>query len=117
MRRLELQSKTPAQIYKAELQPYYDLETRLVPVKLYQYKGEYVPAIMNGSSLAIEATELVCEEPNSIRKENIILECLFQKLWDDKTAILDYETLEPYVELVDYEELTQDTRTVWSDEK
>lgn len=117
MRRLELQSKTPAQIYKAELQPYYDLETRLVPVKLYQYKGEYVPAIMNGSSLAIEATELVCEEPNSIRKENIILECLFQKLWDDKTAILDYETLEPYVELVDYEELTKDTRTVWSDEK
>ena len=115
--RLELQSKTPAQIYKAVMQPYFDLEVKMVPVKLYQFGGEYIPAIMNGELLAVRATELVCEEPNSIRKENIILECLFQKLWDDKSAILDYQTLEPYIELVDYEELTKDARTVWSDEK
>lgn len=117
LKRLERQSKTPSHIYKAELQPYYDFEVKMVPVKLFQYDEEYLPAIMNENTLAVKATELVYEELNAIKKENIILECLFQKLWDDKSAILNYETLEPYIELVDYEELTKDPRTVWTDEK
>lgn len=113
--RLALHSEKPFNIYKAELEPYYDLEIIKVPVKLYQYNEEYIPAIMHGDSLADKATELVCEDLNSLKRENIVLECLFQKLWDDKSAILDYIALEPYVELVDYEELTKDARTVWSD--
>lgn len=117
IKRLELQSEKPTLIYKAELQPYYDFETKKVPVRLYQNDEGYIPVIMNGNEFAIKATELLFEELNADRRENVVLECLFQKLWDDPSAILDYESLEPYVELVDYEELTKDVRTVWSDDK
>lgn len=115
--RLQLHSEIPSHIYAAELHPYFDFEVRRIPVNLYQYGEEYIPAIMNGSEVAFRATELVCEEVNAIKKENIVLECLFQKLWDDKLAVLDYNALEPYAELIDYEELAKDARTVWSDDK
>ena len=72
---------------------------------------------MNGNNIAVRATEVLYEELNSIRRENIVLECLFQKLWDDRSSILNFHSLEPYFELVDYEELTKDSRTVWADSK
>lgn len=115
IKRLELHSKQFPRIYSADLQDYFDLEVRKVPVKLYLSGEEYIPAIMNGDKIAVRATNLICESLNNLRKEDIILECLFQKLWDDKSAILNYQTLEPYVDLVDYEELTKDSRTVWED--
>ena len=114
-KRIELQSKNPAHIYNAKLQPYFDLDTKAVPIMLYLYNDEYIPAIMNGGVVAVRATELICEELNVARKENVILECLFQKLWDDRSVSLTYEVLEPYFDLVDFEELTKDSRTVWSD--
>lgn len=116
-KRLEYQSKDKTNIYSAELQDYFDIEIKKIPVKLFKYKDEYIPVVMNNESLAMRATKLVCEESNSCRKENIVLECLFQKLWDDKTATLNYDVLEPYFELVDYEELTKDSRTNWNDSK
>ena len=116
-KRLELQSKEKANVYFAELQNYFDIETIKVPVKLFKYGEEYIPAIMNGDNIAVRATELLCEEINSIKRENVVLECLFQKLWDDKTSILNYDALESYSDLVDYEELTKDSRTVWTDSK
>lgn len=114
-KRIELHSENPAKIYKAELEPYFDLEVRKIPVKLYINNGDYFPIVMNGNDVAVRASELLDEKLNAIHKENIILECLFQKLWDDKSAILDYKALEPYVDLIDYEELTKDARTVWMD--
>lgn len=114
-KRLENQSKQKSNVYFAELQDYYDLETIKVPVNLFKYGEDYIPAIMNGDCIAIRATELLNEELNAIKKENVVLECLFQKLWDDKSSILDYESLEPFFDLVDYEELTKDSRTKWTD--
>jgi hypothetical protein len=114
-KRLELQSCKKSNIYYAKLQDYFDIETIKVPVKLYKFDEEYIPAIMNGENIAVHATGLLCEKINSDKRENVVLECLFQKLWDDKSAILNYGELEPYVDLVDYEELTKDSRTVWAD--
>ncbi|WP_031536016.1 MULTISPECIES: DarT ssDNA thymidine ADP-ribosyltransferase family protein [unclassified Bacteroides] len=116
-KRIELQSKERSNIYFAELQAYFDLETINVSVELFKAGNEYIPAIMNGDCIAVCATELLNEELNKIRKENIVLECLFLKLWDDKSSILSYESLEPYFDLVDYEELTKDSRTIWTDSK
>lgn len=116
-KRLEYQSIEKANIYSAELQEYFDIETKTVPVKLFKYDDEYIPAIYNGDNIAVRATQLVNEEINAYRRENIILECLFQKLWDDKSAVLNYQSLGPYFDLVDYEELTKDSRTIWSDDR
>ena len=116
-KRLELQSKEKTKIYFADLQDYFDIDTIKVPVKLYKYGEEYIPVIMNGENIAGRATELLCEELNALKRENVVLECLFQKLWDDRSSILNYDALEPYFDLVDYEELTKDSRTVWTDSK
>ena len=116
-KRLELHSKERRNIYYAKLEEYYDIETIKIPIKLFKYEEEYIPVVMNGTNVAVRATKVLCEELNSIRRENIVLECLFQKLWDDKSSILNFHSLEPYFELVDYEELTKKSRTVWADSK
>ena len=115
IKRLELHSRQFPKIYNAVLQEYFDLEVKKIPVNLYQSGEEYIPVIMNGDKIAIRATDLIDEKLNAQRKEDIILECLFQKLWDDKSAILTYSVLEPYIDLIDFEELTKDSRTVWED--
>lgn len=114
-KRLELVSKDSSHIYRAVLQEYFDLMTKGVIVKLYMADNEYIPVIMNGDSIAIKATQLINNNLNTIKKENIVLECLFRKLWDDKSVIFDYDTLVPYTELIDFEELTKDSRTKWND--
>lgn len=117
IKRLELQSRVKSNIYYADIEEYFDNDIKQVSIRLYQHNGEYIPAVMNGEQVAVRATELVCEPVNELRRENLVLECLFQKLWDDKNAVLDYSALEPYFDLVDYEELTKDTRTVWTDKQ
>ena len=62
------------------------------------------------------ATQLFELDENALQRENAIMECLFAKLWDDKSAILDYNNLEAYFEFVNFEELTKDSRTKWNDE-
>ena len=115
IKRLECQSKEKSHIYKVHLQEYFDIEFKKVHVKLYQSGEKYMPVIMNGDIIAKCATELIYNKLNTYRREDLVLECLFQKLWDDENAVLDYAALQPYVDLVDYEELTKDSRIVWTD--
>ena len=117
IKRLELNSRHPINIYSAKMQEYFDNEVRKTPVKLYKYGEEYIPVIMNGDKVAVRATELLREDLNAYKRENVVLECLFQQLWDDKTITFSFEILEPYFDLVDYEELTKDSRVLWSDPK
>jgi len=114
-KRLELNSKDPCHIYDARMQEYFDVDMRNILIHLYKVEDEYIPVVMNGEMVANRATNLLHEKVNWLKKENIVLECLFDKLWHDKSAILDYTNLINYFEFVDFEELTKDTRTVWSD--
>lgn len=114
-KRLELQSKEKSNIYFAEEQKYFEIEAPKVPVRLYKRGDEYIPVLLNGDRIAQKATELINNGLNPSKKENIILECLFQKLWNDDSAVLDYKSLEPYFDLVDYQELAKDSRVVWKD--
>ena len=61
-------------------------------------------------------TSLLNEKANQGIKDYIVLECLFQKLWNDPNAILNYETLCPYKQFIDFEKLTIDSRLDWRDE-
>ncbi len=117
IKRLKLQSKKSNNIFEASIDEYYDIEVRNIPIKLYAENGKYFPIVYNGEEVAPLATQLFEFAENAIQKENAILECLFAKLWDDKSAVLDYEALESYFELVNLEELTKDSRTKWNDER
>lgn len=115
IKRINLLSAENNNIYEAEKEKYFDIDIKKVPVKLFSRNETYFIVVYNGDAIAPIATQLFDLKENTTQKENAILECLFCKLWDDKSAILDYETLEPYFELVDYEELTKDSRTQWRD--
>lgn len=115
IKRIHLQSAENSNIFEAEKEEYFDIEVKKVPVKLFIRNDEYFPVAYNRDDIAPMATQLFDLEENALQKENAILECLFRKLWDNKSAILDYESLEPYFELVNFEELTKDSRTKWSD--
>lgn len=117
IKRILLQSKHPSNIFDASIEEYFDIEIRKVPVRLYTREDEYFPVAYNEEEIAPMATQLFELDENALQRENAILECLFAKLWDDKSAILDYNNLEPYFELVNFEELTKDSRTKWSDER
>lgn len=70
---------------------------------------------MGRNGTAIKATSIVNNTENEIYKENLVLECLFQQLWDDKSTILNHASLNQFYDLVDFEELTKDSRTQWED--
>lgn len=116
IKRIENHSSSWVNVYNAFQEEYFDVDIKNVAIKLYLKGEEYIPMVMNGDEVSPKATQLLLEPINIDRKEDVILECLFQKLWDDKTAVFNYNTLSPYFELVDFEELTKDNRTEWLDE-
>lgn len=112
---IRLNSKEFVRIYKASLQEYFDIELKNVEIKLYQDQSGYFPIVIGKNGVAEKATQLVNNGLNDIQKENLILECLFQKLWADKSALFNNQTLSRFYDLVDFEELTKDSRTQWID--
>lgn len=117
LKRIQLNSNIENHIYKASIRTYYDVEEKNIPIRLYAKDGEYIPVAYNGDRIAPLATKLFEIPENSQQKEKAILECLFKKLWDNPESVLNYKSLEPYFNLIDYEELTKDARTVWADER
>lgn len=115
LKRIENHSLEFANIFHAKQDEYFDIEIRKIHINLYKSVDSYLPIVMNDGSFAEKATKLILEPLNKDRQEDLILECLFQKLWDDKNAIFNYESLNPYFDLIDYEELTKDPRTIWED--
>ena len=114
-KRMMLQSDIHINFYKVLQDEYFDQKIIELQVKLFKKGDDYLPVIINGANIASFVSSIINNGLNEIKKEQLILETLFQKLWDDNSSILDYKTLKPYFELVNYEDLTKDSRTVWSD--
>lgn len=117
IKRIENHSTEEVNIYFAYQEEYFDIEKKEIQIKLYKSNGEYIPVVVNGDDIAEKATNIILQPINTDRKEDLILECLFQKLWDDKNVSLSHQTLNDYYDLVDFEELTKDQRTSWDDEE
>lgn len=115
--RIRLNSREFVHVYQASLQEYFDIDIKNVEIRLYQHLSGYIPVVVGRNGIAEKATHLVNNGLNNIQKENLILECLFQKLWDDKSAVLNDMSLNRYYDLVDFEELVKDSRTQWTDSK
>lgn len=115
--RIRLNSCQSNHIYYACKQEYFDIENKNIEVKLYQENSSYLIEVVGSNGIAVNTTTLVNQLLNVTFKENLILECLFQQLWDDKSAVLNNNSLNKFYELVDFEELTKDPRTQWQDKE
>ena len=116
-RRLNLASTSHMDYYETEQLPYPDVKHVTIGIELYERGRRDIVVIKNGDGYASRATEILGEPVNDLMRENLALECRFQKLWADNDTVWDYRTFLPYEELFDYEQLTKDDRVVWSDDK
>ena len=107
--------ETPLNIFDASQSELFDEIAKPMTFSLINTVKGYKLSVWSKEKVSTHATSLINEEINTGIRENIILKCRFQKLWNDKEASLDYETLNPFLTLVNVPKLAEDSRTVWSD--
>lgn len=112
---LELSSTGIYNFYSANETRYIDLISISVNIDLYKNKDEYMPIIVKDGRICQIATELLLQESNISFRERKVEEGLYKKLMSDPHAILDYNTIIPFVDLLELESLIKDTRLKWSD--
>ncbi len=108
----------PAHLFWPEKAEYFEKDSRTVKISLYKYEGIYIPVVHNlNGEYASLATEWLNHDINSDIKDYIVLECRFWQLWNNEDAVLDYQTLIPFKQFIDFELLAADVRTNWNDEQ
>ncbi|HEY5590251.1 MAG TPA: DarT ssDNA thymidine ADP-ribosyltransferase family protein [Paludibacter sp.] len=115
IKRHKLQSKEIYQINKSEITNYFSFESCQVDIRLFKLGDKYYPIIFYNNRISIEATDLLNmpENKNLIAKK--IEWGLFLKLIKDPFAVLDYETIIPFEDLLELDSLIKDIRLIWSD--
>ena len=117
IKRHKLQSKEQYQIYKSELTNYFEFVSCQVDIRLYKQGSEYYPIIFHNNQICIEATELLNSLDNADTKEKKIEWGLYLKLIKDPTAVLDYESIIPFEDLLELDSLVKDNRLSWNDKQ
>lgn len=108
----------PAHLFLAEKSEYFEWDKRTIEISLYKDENSYIPVVhnLNGEQASL-ATAWLNHDANERIKDHIVLECRFWQLWNDPDAVLDYQTLIPFKQFIDYELLAADVRTNWNDEQ
>jgi len=115
--RHKLQSNEYYQIYKSEPTNYFEFTSSQVDIRLYKQGAEYYPIIFHNNQICIEATELLNSLDNEDSKEKKIEWGLYLKLIKDPNAVLDYETIIPFEDLLELDTLVKDARLNWNDKQ
>lgn len=115
--RHKVQSKEQYQIYKSELTNYFEFSSCQVDIRLFKQGTEYYPIIFHNNQICIEATELLNSLDNADAKEKKTDWGLYLKLIKDPNAVLNYESIIPFEDLLDFDSLVKDNRLSWKDEK
>lgn len=115
IKRHKLQCKEIYQIYKSEITNYFSFESCQVDIRLFKHDKDYYPIIFYNNQISVEATELLYLTENIGEKEKKIEWGLYLKLIKDPNAVLDYETIIPFEDLLELDTLINDTRLVWGD--
>ena len=117
IRRHKLQSKKEYQIYKSETTIYFEFGNCQVDIRLFKQGNDYYPVIFYNNQICVEATELLCNPENADLKEMKIEWGLYLKLIKDPNAVLNYETIIPFEDLLELDSLVKDTRLAWKDKQ
>lgn len=117
VKRHKLQSKEQYQLYKSEPTNYFEFASCQVDIRLYKQGTEYYPIIFHNNQICIEATELLNSLDNADAKEKKIEWGLYLKLIKNPTAVLDYESIIPFEDLLELDSLVKDNRLSWNDKQ
>lgn len=117
IKRLKLQSSKNYHIFFSETTHYFEFGSWQVDIRLFKINDEYHPVIFHNNQICELATELLHLPDNIKEKEKKIEWGLYLKLIKDPGAILDYETVIPFADLLEFDALILDSRIVWDDNK
>jgi len=117
IKRHKLQSTDNLQLYKSDPTNYFEFTSSQVDIRLYKQGAWYYPIIFHNNQICIEATELLNSLDNTDAKEKKIEWGLYLKLIKDPNAVLDYETIIPFEDLLELDSLVKDTRLSWNDKQ
>lgn len=117
VKRHKLQAKEECQIYKSEAIKYFEFGSCQIDIRLFKQGSEYYPVIFYKNQISVETTELLFKDENADLKEQKIEWGLYLKLIKDPNAVLDYETIFPFEDLLELDSLIKDTRIVWTDDQ
>jgi len=115
IKRHRLQSKESYQIYKSETTNYFEISSCDVDIRLYKLNDEYFPIIFYNNQISVEATKLLYKPENTDLRLKKIEWGLYLKLMRDPDAVLDYNTIIPFEDLLELNSLVRDTRLAWQD--
>lgn len=117
IKRMQLQSSNHYNIYQADETIYYEIESEKVDFKVYLYDNEYYPLVFLQDRFCEIATNILNNGVNTYLKNNKVEWGLYLRLLNDENAILDYNTIIPFEDLLDLNDLIIDKRLVWSDDR
>lgn len=115
--RLLSQSTKHYNLSSAVLTSIYKISSCHVDIRVYFCDNNYYPIVFNNDDLSIAATELINNSQNTSIKANKIEWAQYLHLLNDPDAILNYDNLAPFSDILTLDNIIADSRLDWSDKK
>lgn len=117
IKRHKLQSEAILNIFKSESTSIFEIKGEDIDISLYKYEGNYFPIIYYKDTVSQAANELLYLPENEKLFNQKVEEGLFKKLINDESAVLGFENLYPFEDLLEFDSLLIDSRIDWNDVK
>lgn len=114
---LQLQSEHHYNIFQAEKTNYFNFESKKVDVCLYSFDNTYYPIIFLNNDICHLATNLLNNDANIELKNKKVEWGLYLRLMNDENAVLDYNAISPFEDILELDDLIKDKRLCWNDDK
>ena len=114
---LKLQVPEGICVYKAEFTNYLSVKPIKLDIELYETKGKYSLNFISAGNSCPVLNALFELEVNADAKERKVEQCLYYRLVNNPDVILDYKALQPFEDIIEIDQLIEDSRLVWTDQQ
>lgn len=114
---LQLQSEHHYNFFQAEKTNYFNFESKKVDVCLYSFDNTYYPIIFLNNAICHLATDLLNNDANIELKNKKVEWGLYLRLMNDENAVLDYNAISPFEDILELDDLIKDKRLCWNDDE
>lgn len=112
---LKLQVPEGICVYKVEFTNYLGAKPIKLDIELYETEGKYSLNFISVGNSCPVLNALFELEVNADVKERKVEQCLYYRLVNNPDVILDYKALQPFEDIIEVDQLIEDSRLVWTD--
>lgn len=112
---LKLQVPEGICVYKAEPTNYLGVKPIKLDVELYETEGKYALKFISAGNSCPVLNALFEFEVNADAKDRKVEQCLYYRLVNNPDVILDYKALQPFEDIIEVDQLIEDSRLAWTD--